>query len=136
MQPNGAPPRLVSSTDLSEEVTIDKSNQPYEVEVTTRNDKITEPRGSVVAGTERTKIFTTRPPVIESIVVESSNGDRLERVLEGGRDLVDPNIALKITLAEPLLGETDAARRMVMPKLVPASADLEILKSSIELRRG
>ena len=131
-----SPPRLVSSTDLSEEVTIDKSNQPYEVEVTTRNDKITEPRGSVVAGTERTKIFTTRPPVIESIVVESSNGDRLERVLEGGRDLVDPNIALKITLAEPLLGETDAARRMVMPKLVPASADLEIIESSIELRAG
>ena len=125
---------LVSSTDLSQEVTIDKSNQPYEVEVATRNDKITKPRDSVVANTETTKIFTTRGPIIESIVVEDNNGNRLERVLEGGGDLVDPNIALKITLAEPLLGETDAARRMVMPKLVPASADLEILKSSIELQ--
>ena len=133
-----SPPGLVSSTDLSQDVTIDKSNQPYEVEVTTRNDKITKPRGSVVAGTETTKIFTTRGPIIESIVVEDNNGNRLERVLESGSGPPppDPDIALKITLAEPLLGETDAARRMVMPKLVPASAGLEILKSSIELRPG
>ena len=131
------PPRLVPLTDLSEEVTINKSNQPYEVEVTTRSDKITKPSDSVVAGTERTKIFTTRPPVIESIVVEDDNRDRLERVLEGGGgNPPDPYIALKITLAELLLGETDAARRAVMPKLLPALTNLTILKPSIVLTTG